>query len=190
MITVDVPRHGTVALDEDDERLRYDTVDRLSASRPAGGQGRQRQSVRALVEVQRRVGGMAPRAVVGGEFVVGDGAETVFEVLAGAAYDALVAQGREGRPGVTLPGRIHTRWPLIAGLPAEFAESTLRGLVDNPCAGSMPAGVLRLDRAAFDEVESANPVFAQAGAALCCALAAKLQGADPGEELRALIETW
>jgi hypothetical protein len=190
MITVDVPPHGIVALEEDDERLRYDVVDCLSTSRPAGGQGPQGQRVRALVEVQRRFGGMAPRAVVGGEFVVGDGTETVFEVLVGADYDALVAEGREAGSGVTLPGRIHSTWPLIAGLPAEFAESTLRGLVDNLCAGRLPAGVLRLDRAAFDEVESANPVFAQAGAALCCALAAKLQGADPADELRALIETW
>jgi transposase len=47
------------------------------------------RSARALEEVQRQHGGMAPRTLVGGEFVVSAGTETAFEVLAapsGATY--------------------------------------------------------------------------------------------------------
>jgi hypothetical protein len=189
MMTVEVPRHGLVALDEDDERARYEAVDRLTASRPADGAATQLARVRALVEVQRRCGGMAPRAVVGGEFVVGAGAETIFEVSVGAGHDALVADGHAGL-SAAIPGRLSAAWPFFAGLPAEFAASTLRGLVDSSCAGSLPPGTLIVDRAAFDEVESAGPVFAQASAALCCALAAKLHGLDVNAELRVVMGAW
>ena len=160
---------------------RYEAVDCLTASRPADGAATQQARVRALVEVQRRCGGMAPRAVLGGEFEVGAGAETIFEVSVGAGYDALVADGHAG---------LSAAWPFFAGLPAEFAASTLRGLVDSSCAGSLPPGTLIVDRAAFDEVESANPVFAQASAALCCALAAKLHGLDVDAELRVVMGAW
>jgi len=67
----------------------------------------------ALVEVQRRFGGMAPRAVVGGEFVVDAGTEAVFEVLVGADYDSLVEHGRQS--GSAVASRIYDDWPFMAG---------------------------------------------------------------------------
>jgi hypothetical protein len=80
----------------------------------------------ALVEVQRRFGGMAPRAVVGGESVVDAGTEAVFEVLVGADYDSLVEHGRQS--GSAVASRIYDDWPFMAGLPAEYAASALNRL--------------------------------------------------------------
>jgi hypothetical protein len=66
----------------------------------------------------------------------------------------------------------------------------MKGLASGLQDVTMPPGILRVDRAAFDEVESAGPVFAQAGAALSCLLAAKLHERDVERELRLLVETW
>jgi hypothetical protein len=133
---------------------------------------------------------MAPRAVVGGEFVVHDGTETLFEVLVDVDYDTLVP--RDGKPDSTrtVPGRIYPDWTFIAGLPKDYAAAALSGLVDSPSARHLPPGTLRLDRAAFDEVESSSPIFARASTALCCVLSAKLYGRDPEADLRALMEIW
>jgi hypothetical protein len=188
VIVTDVPRHGIGALDVDDENARFEAADRLHLARPAGATGVPGTTVRALVEAQRRFGGMAPRAIVGGEFVVSTGTETLFEVVVGADYGALVAHGSLAGPSVA--SRIYPDWPYLPGLPSEYASSVLNGIASGPCAAGLPPGALRVDRAAFDEVESAGPVFAEAGAALCCILVAKLNGSDVEAALRAAIERW
>jgi len=188
MTVVDVPRHGAAALADDDPAARYDVAGRLTRSRAASEGGSVGVTVRALVEVQRRHGGMAPRAVVGGEFTTGDGAEVVFEVLVGSGYKSMIELRRD--PERAVMSQIYPSWPLIPGLPQEYAAAALDGLADGPCASSLPSGVLRLDRAAFDEVESSTHVFAQATAALCCVLAAKLRGQDVEEALRSVVEQW
>jgi hypothetical protein len=188
MTVIDVPRHGAAALADDDPAATYAVADRLSRSSAAARGSGAGLTVRAIVEVQRRLGGMAPRAVVGGEFTTSDGNEAVFEVLAGASYESLVESGR--RPESAVTSLIYPEWRFVAGLPHEYAASALDGLAEGPCARLLPAGILRLDRAAFDEIESAGPVFAQASAALCCVLAAKVEGRDVDAALRAAVERW
>jgi hypothetical protein len=188
MTVVDVPRHGAAALADDDPAARYDVVHTLTRSGAATRGSGAVVTVRALVEVQRRFGGMAPRAVVGGEFTTSDGNEAVFEVLAGSSYESLI--GLERQPESAVTSLIYPNWRFVAGLPQEYAASALDGLADGPCARSLPAGILRLDRAAFDEVESSGFVFAQASDALCCVLAAKLEGRDLESALRAAVERW
>src|SRR5215211_9028781 len=88
----------------------------------------------ALVEVQRRFGGRAPRAVVGGQFIVGAGAETVFEVFAAADSENLVRESARAGSAMAIRSRIYERWPFIARLPGEYAGSALTGLTDNSAA--------------------------------------------------------
>lgn len=102
------------------------------------------------------------------------------------SYDTLVAAST----GPAVPSRLSPNWPYIAGLPAEFATSVLSVLTGDPASPTLPPGVLRLDRAAFDEIESSSAVFAQASAVLDCAISAAVRGLDVDHEVRKLVSTW
>lgn len=180
MIIVDVKGRGVAVIDDDDECARYPTIDVLRASQPAGLARSAAESLRILVEAQRRFGGLAPRALVGGRFVPG-GTETSFEVHAGAPL------GQE--TGQTCPSRLWKR-PFVAGLPAAFAGAVLQGVMADGAGPGLPPGILTVDRAGFDEVESAAPIFAQAGALLRQVLAATLAHRDIETEARLLMSTW
>jgi hypothetical protein len=169
MITIDVQRHGLVALD-------FVEAGTLRASRPAPQTpGR---SVRVLVEVQRRFGGHAPRALLGAEFLPAPSTDIVFQVGYVAESDDSAA---------AFPGRLF-EWPFAVGLPEEFAPAVLDALLADGAA--WPAGVLRVDRAGYDEIESSAWVFGQAAGVLARALAAMLRGEDAEAGVRALVGTW
>jgi hypothetical protein len=178
MITLDVVRHGLVVLDTDDSHARFQPTGCLIATRaatclPAAG------AVRSLVEVQRRFGGHSPWALLGAQFVAGDGDELVFEVGFGDGEPT-------GEGGY--PSRLRKR-PFLPGLPEEFAAAVLDGIsAEGPL---FPAGRVTVDRAGHDEIESSAFVFRQAAQALGCALAAGLRpDADLEAEVRGVVETW
>jgi hypothetical protein len=175
VIDLDVQRHGQAAVYHDEVLATFVESGSEQARRPAGEDlGR---SARVVVEVQRRFGGLAPRALLGAEFIVNSGAETVFHVGFSAIPD----------PPAACPSRLWTR-PFTVGLPEEFAPAVLDGLVAE--GATWPPGVLRVDRAGFDEVESSSVIFEQTATALARALAASLRGTDIEEELRTLMLKW
>ncbi|HEX5496436.1 MAG TPA: hypothetical protein VFX70_17890 [Mycobacteriales bacterium] len=178
LITIDVERHGMVVINRDDDRARYSAGGWLTGSRPAAeGVGR---PVRMLVEVLRRFGGHVPRALLGGEFLpAGRDHSATIEVgyVAGAGESAVAS----------CPSRLWNR-PFCAGLPEEFASAVLDGLVDT--GARLPPGVLRVDRAGFDEVESSAWVFGLAANVLGCGLVAMFTDANVEAEIRRLISTW
>jgi len=180
MITIDVARRGLVAIDEDDEDARYAMVDRRQRSQPAKPAPYPVRAVRALVEVQRRVGGMAPRALLGGQFAPNAGHETVFEVWTSGRW--------EDQVGGTCRSRLWKQ-PFVVGLPVEFVDGVIRGLTEQSDP-DLPPGILTVDRAGFDVVESSTAVFAQAAGVLRRTLRATLLGCDVEAEVRALMETW
>lgn len=179
VLTIEVECRAAVAIDDDDEHARHDVSDRLSVSQSAGHTPiGVRSPVRALVEVQRRFGGLAPRALVGGQFVLDTGFATVFEVYVGI--------GPADRSSPECRSRLWKR-PFTVGLPVDFAPATLRGFRDHD---TLPAGILTLDRAGFDVVESSAVVFAEAAALLRLILACQVYGRDVEREVRALVLTW
>lgn len=135
-------------------------------------------TIRAWVELQGRAGGMAPVAYVGGELgpggseleVQGTGPMTI-----GAPRNFRSPLGRE----------------LVAGLPDEFVGGVVEGFIAVPCRHVLQAGTVRLDRAAYDGVDSSPRAFARASGLLRCALASLAVGVElDGAEFRLLARSW
>jgi hypothetical protein len=79
-----------------------------------------------------------------------------------------VGYGTASDGAATCPSRLWTR-PFALGLPEEFASAVLDALLVDDML--WPAGVLWVDRAGFDEIESSTMVFGWAAGALACVLA-------------------
>jgi hypothetical protein len=176
MITVDVPRQGLAAIGADDPlaALEPSEVRRASAGVADGEFPGQ---VRAFVELVRRFGGLTARALVGGAFTAG-GDQALIEVS--------VTQ----ETGAARPVRSHLgRHLYTAGLPAEFADAVLQGLL---LAGNeLPAGILIIDRGAVDDEGSSSVVFRQAAQLLREVLLVLPQDEGAMEErVRAVMATW
>lgn len=135
--------------------------------------------LRAVVEVAALTGGVRPRGLIGGSFTP-------------AATDQLALHVHHtGALGFGVPPdcpSLLSGRPLVVGLPAQFAEAAIDGLVRVTCRTSLPSGTLTVDRAGHDEVESSQVVFEKAAGILRCVLAAAHLGSLPdGDELRALL---
>ncbi|MFI7667886.1 hypothetical protein [Nocardia sp. NPDC049526] len=182
MMMVDVDGHGIAAIDEDDKATMYSASRVLTSTSPATVHPGVARDVRVLIEVQRRLGGIAPRALLGAGFVVGNGSTTLIEVRV-AAFEML-----DGDDQPKCRSRLWKR-PFTAGLPTDLADSVLRGLTAEPGV-ALPPGVLRIDRAGFDVVNSSEPIVAQAASLLRLAIATKLQDHAPEPVLRAAIQSW
>jgi hypothetical protein len=179
MITIDVVRHGRVALDTDEARARFVAAGQRTLSQPSNTLVVSGGAVRVLVEVQRRFSGHSPRALLGARYEPGEGGATMFEVGFG-----VMAVDHE----TACPSRLHKR-PYLPGLPEEFSAAVLDGLAHG--GAELPAGTVTVDRAGFDEVESSTFVFRQAAQVLRCALAASSRpAADVEVEVRTLLGTW
>ena len=178
MTIVEVERHGVVAIGDRDHSAAYRAAEWLRSSRPAvDAVG---NPVRIHVEVLRRFGGLAPRALVGGQFVPGRGDQTQFAVAVApfGLFDA------DGEP--TCPSELWKE-PFTVGLPIEFARAVASALSEGP---GLPAGTLTIDRAGFDLVNSSETIFGQATAVLKAAIAARLSGQDAAAATRSLLSTW
>lgn len=178
MTIVEVERHGLVAIGKGDHPATYQPAQWLRSSRPAVAAGA--NPVRMHVEVLRRFGGLAPRALVGGQFVPGQGDQTQFAVALATfgLFDA------DDEP--TCPSELWKE-PFTVGLPSEFARAVASALSEGP---GLPAGTLTIDRAGFDLVNSSEIIFAQAAAVLKTAMAARLSGRDADAAARSLVSNW
>jgi hypothetical protein len=180
MSVVDVERHGIVAISEGDHEAAYQATEWLHSSRSASATSRSMTPIRMHVEALRRFGGLTPRAVIGGQFVPGPGDRTQISVgVAGfGLFDA------EDEP--TCPSRLWNQ-PFTIGLPGEFARPVARALGEGP---QLPSGMLTIDRAGFDLMNSSEMIFVQTVAVLQAVLVARLGGEDADEAARAVIHTW
>lgn len=176
---VDVKNHGVGAIGDDDKDAAYVAVTELHTIQASSAERSDVVDLRLMAEVLRRFGGLVPRALLGGRFVSGGTGVTVI-VHAGEPW--------EERYAPTCGSRLWNQ-PFTAGLPAEFAHAVLEGLAGDG-EPLLPSGTLTIDRAGFDVVGSATPVFHQTAALLRHALAARLRGDDVGTAARALISTW
>ncbi|WP_432851192.1 hypothetical protein ACQPXB_10750 [Amycolatopsis sp. CA-161197] len=169
-----VPRHGVVAVGNGRDFAAHalSTWTRTSVAAGALATG----SVRAHVEVLRRISGNPGRAFLGGRLTAGDGALTRIDV----GVSAFDAGGCEDAP--TFPGALWSS-PLIVGLPTEFAAAVVAGLT----AGSpLPPGLLTVDQAAFDFMCPSEPMFERAAAVLGAAIA----GFEPEKAVRVVVSGW
>ena len=139
------------------------------------------RSVRVVVEVMLAFGGMTMRALLGAQFTV-DPLTTVtaFEVPFGEplGWGSVADCHSELGP------------PLTAGLPSDFAEAALAGLTGDAEAHPFPCGLLRVDRAGFDEIGSSEMAFKLAGDLLGHVLRAMLRNDDPLAAARAVVHGW
>jgi hypothetical protein len=180
MSVVDVERHGIVAINEGDHEAAYQATEWLKSSRSASATFRSAMPLRMHVEALRRFGGLTPRALIGGHFVPGPGDRTQISVgVAGfGLFDA------EDEP--TCPSRLWNQ-PFTIGLPSEFARPVARALGEGP---QLPPGMLTIDRAGFDLMNSSEMIFAQTVSVLQAVLVARLGGEDADDAARAVIHTW
>lgn len=96
---------------------------------------------RALLELQQNYGRLQFRALVGGEFVPGEGDRIVWRVRCWETVRPTPQQG-------LLPGA------LLPGLPARLDDAAAMGLRANLNAGALPAGQLVIDRAGYNQESS------------------------------------
>lgn len=179
---IDVDGHGIAAIDEDDKDAMYSVSHVLASTSPATVHPVIDRGLRVLVEVQRRLGGIAPRALLGAEFAVRDGSTTLIEVGV-SAFEMLDSDDQP-----KCRSRLWKR-PFTVGLPTDLADSVLRGSTAEFGVG-LPPGVLRVDRAGFDIVNSSEPVFTRAASLLRLAIATKLHDHDLEPVLRTAIQSW
>ncbi len=180
-ITVDVERHGIVAVDVDDAAAMYDFTEQLHANVQSTGTTPPVREARAIVDAQRRFGGLAPRALVGGRFIASAGGTTEIKVRV-SSLDMLESTG-----GPTVSSRL---WPppFTVGLPIELAGGVLRGVTES--GTPLPPGILTVDRAGFDVVNSAEPVFAEAASVLATVLSAILYERELEPVIRQAVAKW
>lgn len=176
MITVDVPRRGLAAIGDDDllAALQPSEVRRASA---AVADRDFPVRTRAFVELVRRFGGMTARAFVGGEFT-------------GGGDQALIEISVMQEAGAARPVRSHlSRHVYSAGLPGEFADAVMQGLLAS--GGELPAGALVIDRGAVDDEGSSSAVFRQAAQLLREVLLVLPQDTEAVEyRVRDVMSTW
>jgi hypothetical protein len=152
---------------DDDEMAAYLVDDWLewSEAGPPSAAVRGTSAARAVVEVRGRSGGVVPRAVVGGEMQPSDLGIQMFRVGQSAGMTLGAARTYLSRIGGAL----------VPGLPPEFAQAVLDGLVRVPVQWDS-GGVLVVDRGAYDEVDSSPVAFELAAGILVLVLLARWSG--------------
>lgn len=129
---------------------------------------------RAVVEVHHRVGGNPQRALLGGVLVPGS-ADTL-DLRGGLS--GLITNGATP----TCPGSLGR--DLVPGLPDEFGTAILAAL----SSGLHIPGVLTVDRAAYDEVESSRRIFGLVAALLAVVLS--IEDDEVEKAVREHLESW
>ncbi|MFG2754351.1 hypothetical protein [Streptomyces xanthophaeus] len=140
----------------------------LALARPAAAGGR----FRAVLDLEQDDPGARSRALLGGEFVPGEGDRLAWRVR---CWESVRPAPRQG----LLPG------PLLPGLPEGLDEAVLGVLRPVADRGALPAGHLVIDRAGYGP-ESSPDLFGTAAELLLHVLLAGAFGssADP------LVTSW
>lgn len=167
------PRQAAVT--EDEGTASYSVERVICGEIDPTGAAANSEPVRAVVEILRQSGGLAPRALIGG----------IFTPAYGRAMVELAISASDPAADARCNSRL---WrPLVSGLPQEFAHSVMGGIVRR---ARLPVGNLVVDRAGFDPVESSPLAFELAAELLCDVLAAELSGQDVEYVVRSAVEAW
>lgn len=145
-----------------------------------GSSAEPRCAFRIVVELRQSFGGMVSRALLGAEFVPDSSRSvTTFEThFSGYLVSGAAAECRSELGG-----------SLVAGLPRDFSDAAHEGIFGESVE-KLPSGLLRIDRAAFDEVGSSEKAFHRAGVLLARVSVASLSGADPIRSAREVMGEW
>ncbi|WP_369262149.1 hypothetical protein [Streptomyces sp. R35] len=160
----------------DDDRHEFKLLGRrqssgLDLARPATTGVRSR----AVLELQQNYGRLQFRALVGGEFVPGEGDRIAWRVRCWETARPTPQQG-------LLPGA------LLPGLPARLDHAAAMGLWANLNAGALPAGQLVIDRAGYNQ-ESSPALFTTAVKLLVHVLLAGVFGSPAEPVIRSWVAT-
>jgi hypothetical protein len=179
MIKLDIDGCGMFAIDTGGAAATFAPEGWLVVSGPAGMPVLSDTPAHVVVEVQRRFGGLAPRAMLGTSFLPEPGGSTT-RIEVGFTREPIgVAE--------QIPSRLWER-PFRTGLPEEFVEAVLEGFAE--CAASLPPGRVLIDEAGYDEVESSSKIFRQTATVLKASLAAVLGANDPESAVREVVSMW
>ncbi len=121
--------------------------------------------VRYTVEVERR-GGITPRALLGGEFLASSRSALAISILVGDPWDEA---GKH-----VIESELNRSRGFVPGLPTDFVEGVRSGVMQDDWP--LPPGVLTIDRAGYDAMESSSPIFMEAAMVLRACISAKLTG--------------
>ena len=177
IVTVDV--RCAAAVDRDHPSARYPCATTLTGAADARTARDGGEPHRAVVEIKRNLGGMIMRALLGGSYLPG-GHQARYEVCVDSRpFDSGVAATCDSDLGIALS----------PGLPADFAHAALSGVMSSAPGLPLPAGALRVDRAAYDLMGSSDSAFQQAGALLRQVLAAMVDGVDVEASVRQALES-
>jgi hypothetical protein len=169
------------AIGDDEISAQYDRGGLITGTRGAGA-ATTAGSVRLLVEVDARMGGIWARALIGALF------SPPADVRAVRTTEIWVqVSSRPLELGAATTCASMTGSPLVPGLPDEFAQAVLVGLTD-PSGPPLPEGTLLIDRAGHDEVGSSSWAFGLAARVLVAALSAALSGDDAEAVTKAVLE--
>ena len=121
------------------------------------------------------MGCMTPRALVGGEF----------QGTSRGSISVGVQKSSDDIPNTQRTCRSAFQPTLMPGMPSEFAEAVMDGIIRIPL--SKPSGKLIVNLGGYDFVESSQMAFEFAGGLLMATLIERLRGRDLTP---ALVEGW
>jgi hypothetical protein len=181
LLKVDIRGRGIVAVrDSDASDARFRPEGFLTGIRRDGCRPHlegNKPEVSAVVEVQRRFGGLAPRALLGGSLTVANSGEVAIRIAYGDGGDSTIFPSELWSHGFTV------------GLPKSFASAVLQTFLSRDDV-VIPCGNLVIEQAGFDPIESASPVFSQAAVALASVLNAVACNSSVEESVTRAIESW
>ncbi|MET7535548.1 hypothetical protein ACWGDS_36720 [Streptomyces sp. NPDC055059] len=160
----------------DDDRREFKLLGRrqlsgLDLARPVTTGARSR----AVLELQQNYGRLQFRALVGGEFVPGEGDRIAWRVRSWETVRPTPQQGL-------------LRGALLPGLPERLGDEATGGLNANLDRGALPAGRLVIDRAGYDQ-KSSPVLFATAVDLLLHILLAGAFGSPAEPVIRSWVAT-
>jgi hypothetical protein len=167
----------SVALSNDEPAAAYSSTQIVSRSWPSSDAAQASTTIRAVVEVYRRISGNPQRALLGAEFAPDSG--TVLELKIG------VCPYSDEHVAPTYGGAF--QHPLVPGLPEEFAETIVRRV---EATQEFRTGTLTIDRAAYDPVDSSYSAFDNACQVLLISLFRDSADQDSSRLIRAALRSW
>ncbi|UJP40992.1 hypothetical protein [Cellulomonas palmilytica] len=160
---------------DDEHTARIDGVEILRASLDAQARGRWVGNARCVVETLRLGGGQMPRALLGGSYAPDLSGRLVIEVE---------TSGVDIGGDAACASRLSST--LVRGLPLEFALSAQNGLLRS----GLGSGLVRIDRAGFDPVESSGLAFELTAELLAVVLEAMAFGRAFEQDVQAAVRAW